>query len=280
MPSHGIADGFRNDKTEPGSAHGDRGGSWFGQGVVHMHDDGSTACPRAPLDRPRKLGRGGEFVFLWQHGGQRALSGEACATLLATSRHDGTTGAGAHAGTEAVLAGATTVVRLERTLALGHDGSPKFCSSRSTLGSSRPQPAQTRPESATALDVCASKVFFECRTLRAGGLTRGCCADARRVEIAAVRGFGADHRSQSTFGLREKRPQNVTDQFRLRQAVGCGQIDTPFDSCCFDGGTRNYKYVFFRWSPASLSAGAGKLAAHAKVCLFSPGDSGRLSDSL
>ena len=50
------------------------------------------------------------------------LCGEFGATLGAACRQDGTTGAGAHAKAEAVLLGATTVVRLERTLA--HSSSP------------------------------------------------------------------------------------------------------------------------------------------------------------
>ena len=48
------------------------------------------------------------------------LRGEALAALLAARRNDGAAGAGAHTGTEAVLAGTTTVIGLESTLALGH----------------------------------------------------------------------------------------------------------------------------------------------------------------
>lgn len=56
------------------------------------------------------------------------LSGEFGATLGAASREDGAAGASAHAKAEAVLLGATTVVRLEGTLA--HSSSPAFGSPR------------------------------------------------------------------------------------------------------------------------------------------------------
>lgn len=114
MANHGIPDGLRHDEAEPRPVGRD---VVFTVVTAHMHDDSTRARPASTLDSPPELPRGGELVLGWKH----ELSGELSATLLATSGDDGAAGAGAHAGTEAVLTSATTVVRLEGTLTLCHD---------------------------------------------------------------------------------------------------------------------------------------------------------------
>lgn len=59
-------------------------------------------------------------MVVWVRLGQALSGADVAATLTTTGRHDGATGAGAHAGTETVLTRTTTVVGLESTLALGH----------------------------------------------------------------------------------------------------------------------------------------------------------------
>lgn len=114
VANHGIPDGLRHDEAEPRPSGRD---VVFTVVKAQMHDDSARARPAPALDGPPKLPRGRELVLGWKH----ELSGELSATLLATSGDDGAAGAGAHAGTEAVLTSATTVVRLEGTLTLCHD---------------------------------------------------------------------------------------------------------------------------------------------------------------
>ena len=114
MANHGIPDGLRHDETEPRPSGRD---GVFTVIKAQMHDDSARARPAPALDGPPKLPRRCELVLGWKH----ELSGELSATLLATSGDDGAARAGAHAGTETVLASTTTVVRLEGTLTLCHD---------------------------------------------------------------------------------------------------------------------------------------------------------------
>jgi hypothetical protein len=72
------------------------------------------------------------------------------AALTATRRQDGATGAGPHAGTEAVRAASTPVARLERALA--HGTLPGALCRRTPSGArERPLRSATRPLYAAAL---------------------------------------------------------------------------------------------------------------------------------
>ena len=86
-------------------------------GGIHVGHRVRCGTPAAPTDDGLVIRPAGESVRPRQH---RSGSGrELGAPLGATSREDAATGAGAHAGTETVLLGATTVVGLEGALAHG-----------------------------------------------------------------------------------------------------------------------------------------------------------------
>ena len=53
----------------------------------------------------------------FSRGNKGCLGAELCASLTTASGHDGTSGAGAHAGAETVVLCATTVIRLKCALA-------------------------------------------------------------------------------------------------------------------------------------------------------------------
>ena len=69
------------------------------------------------------------------------LCGQGSAALSATARNDGTSGAGPHAGAEAVHASATTVIRLEGPLALGHGHHSSNCHALGSVRVSAKDPA-------------------------------------------------------------------------------------------------------------------------------------------
>lgn len=74
------------------------------------------------------------------------LRGQLLATLATTSRNNRTAGAGAHASTEAVNTCTTTVVRLERPLALCHVKTLlKFCLSGHRTHRYDGPPLRTQP---------------------------------------------------------------------------------------------------------------------------------------
>ena len=131
MANHCIPDGFRNNQPKSRPSGGDIGCLVRTCVVARMHDDRTSARPATTLHRAPKLRRRRELVLGWKHN----LCSQLCAALLATSCNNGATCTGAHAGAEAVLASTTTVVRLERPLALGHGDTP--CSVDGARASSR-----------------------------------------------------------------------------------------------------------------------------------------------
>src|SRR5690606_3446952 len=130
---HGVADLLGHDEShagcpcslrELGEMH-----HHVGSGAAHATaGDGAELVGRMqPMTRP---GHGAEASRCWSSASS-ASGGELGAALGAAAVEDGAAGAGAHAGAEAVLLGATTVVRLERALAHGSPRSwARTCPSR------------------------------------------------------------------------------------------------------------------------------------------------------
>jgi hypothetical protein len=113
---NGDANGFRDDEAEAGSRG--IGLLVFGCTKVRHGIGGHKAC--APPDHTPIVIGGGDPVGVSQHSETRwLLRGELGATLAATSAQDGAPCTGAHTQTEPVHLGATTVVRLESSLAHG-----------------------------------------------------------------------------------------------------------------------------------------------------------------
>ena len=89
-----------------------------------MHDQPRSSRAAAATDHQAELLALGQPGGRWKHG--LRSGGQAVATPATTRGHDGATRAGTHAQPEPVLAGASTVVRLEGALALAHGGSPRY----------------------------------------------------------------------------------------------------------------------------------------------------------
>lgn len=89
--------------------------------TVHDHQRRSGA--RSLAGGCPEVSRVNHAVRAGQHLAAPVSGGQACATLATTARNDGAAGAGAHAQTEAVRLGTTTVVGLESPL--GHDSTPR-----------------------------------------------------------------------------------------------------------------------------------------------------------
>lgn len=114
-----ITDGFGNDETEVRSAETDK----LTLIRDHKMDDNRFGSRPASLTHyAPELGRV-QLELLREHSCK--LRGQLCTALATTSRNDCATGTGTHTSTEAVNTCTTTVVRLERPLALCHGYTPK-----------------------------------------------------------------------------------------------------------------------------------------------------------
>ena len=135
VPEHRVPDGLGDDEPDAGAALV----GWCGSGVglIEMNHYGAATGAASTLDRPAEVSRRRELVLLRKHRWCE-LSGQLGAALTATRRDDGATCTGAHTGTEAVHACATTVVRLERPLALCHGCSPCVVTRSPRTGPARP----------------------------------------------------------------------------------------------------------------------------------------------
>ncbi len=89
--------------------------------TVHDHQRRSGA--RSLAGGCPEVSRVNHAVRAGQHLAAPVSGGQACAALATTARNDSAAGAGAHAQTEAVRLGTTTVVGLESPL--GHDSTPR-----------------------------------------------------------------------------------------------------------------------------------------------------------
>lgn len=88
-----------------------------------MHDHQRRSGARSLTGGCPEISRVNHAVRAGQHLAAPVSGGQACAALATTARNDGAAGAGAHAQTEAVRLGTTTVVGLESPLS--HDSTPR-----------------------------------------------------------------------------------------------------------------------------------------------------------
>ncbi len=88
-----------------------------------VHDNQRRSGARSLSGGCPEICRVNHAVRAGQHLAAPVSGGQACAALATTARDDGAAGAGAHAQTEAVRLGTTTVVGLESPL--GHDSTPR-----------------------------------------------------------------------------------------------------------------------------------------------------------
>lgn len=129
--AHRLAD----NQSEPRSAHANHrpGGYRIAVSSTRAHDSVIPVHKRvydqisppdslAAAHRPGEVGTMMQPIRLRQHPSvrKRGSGSEFGAALAATRRNDGATRTGAHPEAEAVNPRPTTVVRLERPLALGH----------------------------------------------------------------------------------------------------------------------------------------------------------------
>lgn len=101
--------GFAHDETDGRRS----AGSWNAVSEQHMGDEGRLCALGATTDRVPEVLPGAHALSAREHDSGRQLG----AALAAAIGEDRAAGTGAHAKAEAVLLGATTVVRLESTLA-------------------------------------------------------------------------------------------------------------------------------------------------------------------
>lgn len=132
VSNHRVAHRLADDQSEAWPAYADQRAGWITMSSIHVHDsvipvgehvydEISPPDSLAAAHRPGEVGTMMQPIRLRQHPSVRGGSGsEFGAALAATRRNDGATRTGAHPETEAVDARPTTVVRLERPLALGH----------------------------------------------------------------------------------------------------------------------------------------------------------------
>jgi hypothetical protein len=90
-----------------------------------VHDKVTPPDPMAAAHRPGEVSVMMQPIRLRQHlsirvRGRRKSGGQLVAALATARRNDGASRTGTHPETEAVNSRATSVVRLERPLALGH----------------------------------------------------------------------------------------------------------------------------------------------------------------
>lgn len=135
VANHRGAHRLADDQSEPRSADANERPGGYRVAVsccrvrelvvgVHecVYDEISPPDSLAAAHRPGEVGTMMQPIRLRQHPSVRGRGSgsEGSAALTAARRDDGATGTGAHPETEAVNARPTTVVRLERPLALGH----------------------------------------------------------------------------------------------------------------------------------------------------------------
>src|SRR5699024_9133840 len=125
VPAYGVAGALGYDAAAAGTPRtGDTGVGCVGDtavggGVEVVQDQGPAAEPAPLADGYGEIAGTVQLVLRGKHWPGPLLRGEAGAALVAAGGDHGAARTGAHAGTEAVHAGTTAVIRLERPLRHG-----------------------------------------------------------------------------------------------------------------------------------------------------------------